>query len=138
MRAGEPFRLRTGQLLIVDEASLAGTLTLDQLATQASQAGAKLLLVGDHYQLSSVDAGGAFGLLATETHAVELTSLSRFDHEWEAEAGQQLRVGDARVPRHLRRARSAARGSRGRCRRRCLHRMGNRHPRRPAGVTDRR
>jgi hypothetical protein len=94
LRAGEPFRLRTGQLLIVDEASLAGTLTLDQLATQASQAGAKLLLVGDHYQLSSVDAGGAFGLLATETNAVELTSLWRFDHEWEAEAGQQLRVGD--------------------------------------------
>ena len=43
---------------------------------------------------SSVDAGGAFGLLATETSAVELTSLWRFDHEWEAAAGQQLRVGD--------------------------------------------
>jgi conjugative relaxase-like TrwC/TraI family protein len=94
LRAGEPFRLRAGQLLIVDEASLAGTLALDQLATQASQAGAKLLLVGDHRQLSSVDAGGAFGLLAAETTAVELTSLWRFDHEWEAEAGQQLRVGD--------------------------------------------
>ena len=86
--------MRAGQLLIVDEASLAGTLTLDQLATQASQAGAKLLLVGDHRQLSSVDAGGAFGLLANETNAVELTSLWRFHHQWEAEAGQQLRVGD--------------------------------------------
>ena len=87
--------MRAGQLLIVDEASLAGTLTLDQLATQASpSAGAKLLLVGDHRQLSSVDAGGAFGLLANETNAVELTSLWRFDHQWEAQAGQQLRVGD--------------------------------------------
>ena len=94
LRAGEPFRLRAGQLLIVDEASLAGTLTLDQLATQARRAGAKLLLVGDHRQLTSVDAGGAFGLLATETNAVELTSLWRFHHRWEARAGQQLRVGD--------------------------------------------
>jgi hypothetical protein len=86
--------LQPGQLLIVDEASLAGTLTLDQLATQASQARAKLLLVGDHRQLASIDAGGAFGLLATHTNAVELTSVWRFDHEWEAHAGQLLRVGD--------------------------------------------
>jgi conjugative relaxase-like TrwC/TraI family protein len=88
------FQLQPGQLLIVDEASLAGTLTLDQLATQAGAAGAKMLLVGDHRQLASVDAGGAFGLLATHTNAVELTSLWRFTHEWEAAAGQQLRVGD--------------------------------------------
>jgi energy-coupling factor transporter ATP-binding protein EcfA2 len=88
------FQLRPGQLLIVDEASLAGTLTLDQLATQAGAAGAKLLLVGDHRQLASVDAGGAFGLLASHTNAVELTSLWRFTHEWEAAVGQQLRVGD--------------------------------------------
>jgi conjugative relaxase-like TrwC/TraI family protein len=90
----EPYRLRAGQLLIVDEASLADTRTLDILATQAGAVGAKLLLVGDHRQLSSVDAGGAFGLLATETRAVELTSLWRFRHDWEAAAGQQLRVGD--------------------------------------------
>ena len=88
------FQLHRGQLLIVDEASLAGTLTLDYLATQANAAGAKLLLVGDHRQLASVDAGGAFGLLADTTNAVELTSLWRFNHAWEARAGQQLRVGD--------------------------------------------
>ena len=88
------FRLQPGQLLIVDEASLAGTLTLDQLTSQASEAGAKLLLVGDHRQLASVDAGGAFGLLAAHTDAVELTSLWRFTHAWEARAGQLLRVGD--------------------------------------------
>jgi conjugative relaxase-like TrwC/TraI family protein len=88
------FQLQPGQLVIVDEASLAGTLTLDLLASQARAAGAKLLLVGDHHQLASVDAGGAFGLLATHTNAVELTSLWRFDHAWEARAGQHLRVGD--------------------------------------------
>ena len=93
------YRLRPGQLLIVDEASLAGTLTLDTLTRQTQAAGAKLLLVGDHRQLSSVDAGGAFGLLATETRAVELTSLWRLTNAWEATAGQQLRVGERRLHR---------------------------------------
>ena len=88
------YRLHYGQLLIVDEASLAGTLALDTLAQQTRAAGAKLLLVGDHRQLASVDASGAFGLLATQGRAVELTSLWRFDLAWEAAAGQQLRIGN--------------------------------------------
>ena len=91
------FRLREGQLLIVDEASLAGTLVLDELVRQASYAGAKVLLVGDHRQLSAVDAGGAFGLIATDTNATELTSLWRFRNPWEARATQGLRVGDPAV-----------------------------------------
>jgi conjugative relaxase-like TrwC/TraI family protein len=91
------FGLREGQLLIVDEASLAGTLVLDELVRQAGQAGAKVLLVGDHRQLSAVDAGGAFGLIATDTNAAELTSLWRFRNPWEARATQGLRVGDPAV-----------------------------------------
>ena len=92
---GDPrYTVRASQLFVVDEASLAGTLNLDALTRQAQEAGAKLLLVGDHRQLSSVDAGGAFGLLASETRAVELTSLWRFENAWEATAGQQMRVGN--------------------------------------------
>jgi conjugative relaxase-like TrwC/TraI family protein len=89
--------LRPGQLLIVDEASLAGTLTLDTLTTQARAAGAKVLLVGDHLQLSAIDAGGAFGLLAATPHAVELRSLWRFTHRWEAHATRALRHGHSHV-----------------------------------------
>lgn len=94
---GERFRLRPGQLLIVDEASLAGTFALDALTAQASEAGAKLLLVGDHKQLSAVDAGGAFHLLAERGRPATLTSLWRFTHPWEAAATLRLRTGDARV-----------------------------------------
>ena len=43
----ERWTFRTGQLVIVDEASLAGTLDLDRIAYAAGEAGAKLLLVGD-------------------------------------------------------------------------------------------
>ena len=40
-------------------------LTLDRLTALAAEAGAKVLLVGDWAQLQSVDAGGAFSLLAS-------------------------------------------------------------------------
>ena len=97
MRTASAWTLEPGQLLIVDEASLAGTLTLDDLTTQATAAGAKVLLVGDHHQLSAVDAGGAFGLLAATPQARELTSLWRFTHRWEAHATRRLRQGDPSV-----------------------------------------
>ncbi len=89
--------MRPGMLVIVDEASLGGTFTLDALAGQARDAGAKLLLVGDHHQLSAVDAGGAFGLLAATPAARELTSLWRFTNRWEAHATRRLRRGDSSV-----------------------------------------
>jgi conjugative relaxase-like TrwC/TraI family protein len=88
------WQMRAGQLVIVDEASLASTPTLDTLIGQANAAGAKLLLVGDQHQLSPVEAGGAFGLLATDAPAVELRSLWRFRNRWEADTSRLLRRGD--------------------------------------------
>jgi conjugative relaxase-like TrwC/TraI family protein len=96
---GDPaYQLRSGQLVIVDEATLAGTTTLDLLARLATAAGAKLLLVGDAYQLSSVDAGGAFALLVDRRpDAPELTEIHRFKHAWEKPASLALRRGDVEV-----------------------------------------
>jgi conjugative relaxase-like TrwC/TraI family protein len=91
------WQVRPGQLVIVDEASLAGTFDLDQLRQQTSDAGAKLLFVGDHRQLSAVDAGGAFRLLARSGQPTQLTSLWRFRHRWEAHATRRLRDGDPTV-----------------------------------------
>jgi len=96
-RQQQHWTLQPDQLLIVDEASLAGTLALDELTRQATAAGAKMLLVGDHAQLSAVDAGGAFGLLATRTGGARLRSLWRFTHPWEAAATTALRDGNPRV-----------------------------------------
>lgn len=81
------------QLVIVDEASLADTRSLAAVAGQAEAAGTKVLLVGDHLQRGSVDAGGAFGMLARRGPTAELTSLRRFRHPWEARASLQLRRG---------------------------------------------
>jgi hypothetical protein len=92
-RADADWSLHPCQLLIVDEASLAGTLTLDTLVAQARAADAKVLLVGDHAQLSAVDAGGAFHLLTERGRPVVLSSLWRFSHKWEADATRLLRTG---------------------------------------------
>ncbi|WP_380043061.1 MobF family relaxase [Kribbella deserti] len=91
------WRLRPSQLLIVDEASMAGTADLAALARQAADAGAKLLLVGDDAQLGAVDAGGAFRLIVKDTHAARLTEVWRFDNEWERQASLGLRQGNARA-----------------------------------------
>ena len=93
---GETFTL--GQLVILDEASLAGTLSLDRIAGLAADAGAKVLLVGDYAQLQSVDAGGAFGMLVhTRGDVPELVDVHRFTHEWEKIASLGLRHGHTDV-----------------------------------------
>ncbi|MHB8186835.1 MAG: MobF family relaxase [Dermatophilaceae bacterium] len=90
----ERWSLRPGQLVIVDEASMAGTFELDALTEQARNAGAKVLLVGDWAQLSPVSAGGAFHLLAKDRDDVpQLHDVRRFRHEWERTASVDLRHG---------------------------------------------
>ncbi|WP_217132344.1 MobF family relaxase [Leucobacter chinensis] len=93
-RDGFNYALSAGDLLIVDEASIAGTVALDALRAQAEEAGAKLLLVGDWAQLAAIDAGGAFGLLTADRPDVaELSSIHRFTADWEADASKLLRLG---------------------------------------------
>jgi ATP-dependent exoDNAse (exonuclease V) alpha subunit len=84
--------------VIIDEATLAGTRTLDRISSIAASAGAKVLLVGDPHQLQSVDAGGAFSLLVDRRpDAPALTEIHRFSHDWEKEASLALSRGDAAV-----------------------------------------
>ena len=90
------WQLKEGQLVIIDEASLAGTLTLDELIEAATGAGAKFLLVGDPAQLNAIDAGGMFATLVADRQrgAPELTSVHRFRAQWERAASVALRNGD--------------------------------------------
>ncbi|MFC6706862.1 MobF family relaxase [Flexivirga alba] len=94
----ERWRLGPGTLVIVDEASMASTRDLDRITAAAHDAGAKVLLVGDWAQLSPVQAGGAFKLLAdTHPEAPTLHDVRRFQHEWERDASLRLRAGDVTV-----------------------------------------
>ncbi|MEO3936801.1 MobF family relaxase [Dermatophilaceae bacterium Soc4.6] len=96
--AYERICLRPGQLVIIDEASMAATVDLDYITTAAKRAGGKVLLVGDWAQLSPVQAGGAFKLLVdTRRDAPALHDVRRFRHEWERNASLQLRAGRTSV-----------------------------------------
>ena len=89
------WNLEAGQLVLVDESSLAGTLALDRIAEHAAEVGAKVVLIGDWAQLSAVEAGGAFGMLVRHRDQVpELTDVRRFVNEWEKSASLGLRHGN--------------------------------------------
>ncbi|MCU1394909.1 MAG: conjugative relaxase [Ilumatobacteraceae bacterium] len=83
-------------LIVVDEAAMAGTRDVATLVDQATSAGAKVVLVGDHHQLPEVSAGGAFraALDTLDDRVVELTVNRRQTHLWEQAALDQLRNGD--------------------------------------------
>jgi conjugative relaxase-like TrwC/TraI family protein len=88
-------RLQPGQLVILDEASLAGTFALDEIVGAARLSGAKVLCLGDFAQLSAVEAGGAFSLLVNDRDGLvpELTEVRRFMADWEKDASVGLRLG---------------------------------------------
>ena len=78
---------------------MVGSRPLDQLRSYVDVAGAKLVLVGDNRQLSSIDAGGALRSLSSElgVHVVTLTTNRRqagSDQQWERDALVALRHGD--------------------------------------------
>jgi conjugative relaxase-like TrwC/TraI family protein len=85
-------------VLVVDEAGMAATRELEPLVSQVVGSGGRVLLVGDHRQLPSVTAGGAFGALATDEDSTvaTLTINRRQRHAWERAALAELR--DGKVP----------------------------------------
>jgi hypothetical protein len=96
----DQFRLRPGQLVIVDESSMAQTDDLHKVWEIVEKAGAKLLLVGDPAQLDAVGAGGIYSeLVERKAGTYELGQARRFQEEWEGPASLRLRKGDADVLR---------------------------------------
>ena len=90
-------RLMAGEVVVCDEASMVSTRDLARLVLLADAADAKVVLVGDHYQLGSVDAGGLFRLLAADAKTAEVTGVRRFSDPWEAQATRRLRHADPSV-----------------------------------------
>lgn len=88
------FHVRKGDVILVDEAGMAGTLQLATLLKLAEDRGACIRLLGDPAQLASVDAGGALRLIEQEAGATYLTDLHRFADPAEGTATLRLRNGD--------------------------------------------
>jgi conjugative relaxase-like TrwC/TraI family protein len=84
-------RLDANTVLLVDEAGMVGTRKLARLLEHAGRAEAKVILVGDDRQLSSIDAGGGFRGLRLRLGASELTQNRRQEAAWEQQALELVR-----------------------------------------------
>ena len=93
----EPLAGRIGAdtLVIIDEAGMADTLTLDHLTTWCLDQGASVRLIGDDQQLGAIGAGGVLRDIATEHGALRLDEVVRFSDPAEADASLALRAGDS-------------------------------------------
>jgi conjugative relaxase-like TrwC/TraI family protein len=94
---GADVDVQPGDLILVDEAGMAGTATLDRVQQLALERSAVVRLVGDYRQLTAVEAGGALRLLHRDAGGVELTEVHRFRSPDEAKAVLRFRVGDERA-----------------------------------------
>jgi conjugative relaxase-like TrwC/TraI family protein len=90
-------RLEPGSVVILDEASMAGSRKLGRLLDHAAATGTKVVLVGDTKQLSSVDAGGGFRGLVARLGAHRLLENRRQVEQWERDALRNLRDGQVRT-----------------------------------------
>jgi AAA domain len=81
-------------LVIIDEAGMADTLSLDAAVQFAINRGASVRLIGDDQQLAAIGAGGVLRDITHNHGALQLTELHRFTDPAEAEASLALREGD--------------------------------------------
>ncbi len=84
-----------GTLVIIDEAGMADTLTLDHVVTWCVDRGAVVRLIGDDQQLGAIGAGGVLRDIAAVHGALHLDTVMRFADPAEAAATLALRAGDA-------------------------------------------
>jgi conjugative relaxase-like TrwC/TraI family protein len=82
-------------LIIIDEAGMADTLSLDTVVRFAVDRGASVRLVGDDQQLAAIGAGGVLRDIKNIHGALQLTELHRFTDPAEAQASLALREGDS-------------------------------------------
>jgi AAA domain len=80
-------------LVIIDEASMANTLTLDAAVQFAIDRGASVRLIWDDQQLAAIGAGGLLRDIQHTHGALRLTELHRFTDPDEAAASLALREG---------------------------------------------
>ncbi len=86
-------RIGPDTLVVIDEAGMADTLTLDTAVGFILERGGSVRLIGDDQQLAAVGAGGVLRDIATRHGAVRLNELVRFADPAEGGASLALREG---------------------------------------------
>ncbi len=90
------FDFARGDVLIIDEAAMAGTHTLHAVTRYALERGADVRLVGDDRQLSAVEAGGAVRWFSLQNpdSVLRLREVVRFHDRGQAQASLLLHSAD--------------------------------------------
>lgn len=93
-------------ILVVDEAGMMGSRQLHRLLAEAAKHQAKIVLVGDPYQLQAIEAGGAFRAVSEHSPTVSLTEIRRQQVAWQREATVELATGktEAAIERYAKQA----------------------------------
>jgi Ti-type conjugative transfer relaxase TraA len=90
--------LTTRDVLVIDEAGMVGTRQLERVLSHATEAGAKVVLVGDTKQLQSIEAGAAFRSIHERYGGAEIGEVRRQREDWQRDATRDLanrRTGNA-------------------------------------------
>jgi Ti-type conjugative transfer relaxase TraA len=90
--------LTTRDVLVIDEAGMVGTRQLEHVLSYATEAGARVVLVGDPLQLQSIEAGAAFRSIHERHGGVEIGEVRRQRQDWQRDATRDLanrRTGNA-------------------------------------------
>ncbi len=82
-------------VLVVDEAGMIGSRQMERVLSQARDAGAKVVMVGDPEQLQAIEAGAAFRSVAERHGAAEITEIRRQREDWQRDATRALATGRA-------------------------------------------
>lgn len=87
--------LSSRSVIVIDEAGMVGSRLYNEIITHTSNAGAKLVLVGDYRQLQPIDAGGMFKQIALHVGSAELVEIRRQKEDWHKEAIHHIVSGEA-------------------------------------------
>jgi Ti-type conjugative transfer relaxase TraA len=82
--------LTTRDVLVIDEAGMVGTRQLERVLSHATEAGAKVVLVGDPQQLQSIEAGAAFRSIFERHGGAEIGEVRRQREHWQRNATRDL------------------------------------------------
>jgi Ti-type conjugative transfer relaxase TraA len=86
-------QLGSRDILVIDEAGMVGTRQMERLLSHATNAGTKVVLVGDPEQLQAIEAGAAFRSLAERHGWAEIGEIRRQRADWQRDATKALATG---------------------------------------------
>lgn len=83
-------------VVMIDEAAMLDTKSLESVTDAAAKSGAKLILIGDSRQFESVAYGGMMRHLIARHSSAELEQIERQQSDWQRTASIQLSKGEIR------------------------------------------